>query len=76
LFLLSPNVFFLYRSKWRKLKEKYNHFATKYNNFLTEYSIAAAAQLKLNLELANLANTEMRDPREYLWKNIDDDDDD
>ena len=68
--------FFFYRNKWSKLKDKFNHFTVKYNNFIKEYKETIAAQLKLNQELGTLANTEMRDPREYLWKNFDDDDDD
>ena len=68
--------FFFYRDKWSKLKDKYNHFATKYNDFRTEYKAVIAAQLTLNRELGIVANTEMRDPREYLWKNFDDNDND
>ena len=67
--------FFFYRNKWSKLKDKYNHFTTRYNDFRTEYKNTIAAQLKLNQELGMVANTEMRDPREYLWKNFDDEDD-
>ena len=67
--------FLFYRNKWRKLKDKYNHFATKYNDFREKVNAAVAAQLKLNRELGIVAGIEMRDPREYLWKNIDDDDD-
>ena len=68
--------FVFYRNKSKKIKDKYNHFVTKYNDFLAEYRDTIAKQLKLNMELGTLANTEMRDPREYLWKNFDDDEDD
>ncbi len=68
--------FFFYRDKWSKLKDKYNHFIIIYNDFITEYKTVIAKQLNLNRELGIVANIEMRDPREYLWKNIDDDDDD
>jgi len=67
--------FFFYRNKSNRIKNKYNQFVTRYNNFLTEYKAVIAKQLNLNRELGIVANTEMRDPREYLWKNIDDDDD-
>lgn len=63
-----------YLFKWRKLKDHYNHFATIYNDFLKEYRAAIATQLKLNRELGTMSNTDLQDPREYLWKNVDDDD--
>jgi len=65
-----------YFNKWRKLKDKYNHFATKYNDFRAKVNAAVAAQLKLNRELGTLADIEIRDQSEYLWKNTNDDDDD
>jgi len=67
--------FFFYRDKWRKIKDKYNHFTTIYNDLIKKYKDTIAAQLKLNQELGIVANTEIRDPREYLWKNFDDEED-
>ena len=69
--------FFFYRSKWRKLKEKYNHFTTIYSDFLAEYRTAIVTQLQLHRKLGTLPNTPIKGPwGENLWKNIDDDDDD
>ena len=65
-----------YVTKWNKLKDKYNDFVTKYNDFLIKYRATIAKQLKLNRELGALANTPIRDPREYLWKNFDEEDED
>ena len=47
-----------------------------YNDFIKEYRATMAAQLKLNQELGFFANNEIRDPREYLWKIFDDEEDD
>ena len=65
-----------YLGKWRKLKDKYNHFANQYNEFMKKYRETITAQLKLNRELGAIADTEITDPREYLWKDFDDDDED
>jgi len=69
--------FFLYRNKWRKLKEKYTHFTTIYIDFLAEYRAAIVTQLQLHRKLGTLPNTPLKGPwGENLWKNIDDDDND
>ena len=63
-----------YLNKWMRLKDKYNHFATKYNELLANVRAVATAQRKLNNELGGvLDSSEMQDPREYLWRDFDDD---
>ena len=66
-----------YIGKWKKLKDKYNHFVIKYNEYFANVQAAVAAQRKLNDELSGvLDSNEMRDPREYLWRNSDDEEKD
>lgn len=64
-----------YFSKWSVLKDKYNHFANKYNEFLANYQETIAKQLELNRQLGMIADTEIKDPSEYLWRNPKKDDD-
>jgi len=66
-----------YLNKWMRLKDKYNHFTTKYNELVANVKAVAAAQRKLNNQLGGvLDSSEMRDPRQYLWRNFDDDNED
>jgi len=75
IFIITKRFFF-YRSKSRKIKDKYNHFRIIYNNFLTEYRAAIVSQLQLHRKLDTLPNTAIKGPwGENLWKKFNDDDD-